>query len=235
MVGATGEPAAESGPSGVRADLWSLWASPSVLFRSLAGRPRSRGAFLLLVVVITGSTLATLGPLVETMQARGGEELRAEGMDPRALRALESPLARAGMVVLAPLTLTLLLLAYAAAGFLILMLTGGTDAERPFASLWRVAVWSRLVEIPHMLLFVPIALAKGNAEVFFGPAAFFADEPGSSAFRLLAGLDLFAIWFLALLVLGTRIVLRVSAPRAAAAALVPWCAWQLLKLAGTLL
>jgi hypothetical protein len=138
------------------------------------------------------------------------------------------------MVVVAPLTLTLLLVAYSGVGYLILMLTGGTDAENPFASLWRVAVWSRLVEIPHMLLFVPIALAKGNAEVFFGPAAFFADEPGSSAFRLLAGLDLFAVWFLALFVVGTRIVLRVSTPRAAAAVLIPWCAWQLLKVAGEL-
>ena len=88
----------------------------------------------------------------------------------------------------------------------------------------------KLVEIPHLLLWTPLVLAKGSPEIFFGPAALVEADPQSKLFALLASFDLFHLWFIVLFVLGVRILLAVEWPRAVIVAALPWFSWQFLKL-----
>ncbi|MFH1681461.1 MAG: YIP1 family protein [Candidatus Eisenbacteria bacterium] len=214
-------------------DVRTLWFSPAGLFRSLAERPRSRGALVLLLAVVLLSTVLTLQVLLDTMEERGAEEIRARGGGAESLDLLRHPAVRAGLVLMAPIALLAFLIASAGAAFLLLSVTGGAEVDETFARLFRVATWAKLVEIPRMLLWVPIVLAKGSAEVSFGPAAFFSRDPESPLLAVLTSLDLFSVWFLALYILGARIVLRVSGRRAAAAVLVPWALWQVIKVAAS--
>jgi hypothetical protein len=220
---------------GPLSDALSLWFAPRLLFASLRERPRSRFALFLVLVTITLATVLALDVLLDTMRSRGAEEIRMRGGGEEALQVLESPFARIGIVLLGPVSLFLLLLVSAAASYLLLMVTGGMEEERPFPALFRCVVWAKLVEVPRMLLWVPLVLAKGDAEVFFGPAALFPGETRGPLPRLLEAFDLFTIWYLYLFALGTVVVLRVSPRRAAAAVLVPWALWQIVKALGELI
>jgi hypothetical protein len=217
--------------SGFWSDCVALWFSPAGLFSSVAERPRSRAALVLLLVLVTLSTLATLDPLLETMQSRGAAEIRERGGNPETLEILSGPWVRAGLAVTAPLLFLLALAAHAGGAYLLLALTGGTDAPRPFARLFHVATWGRLVQVPRLLLWVPLVLARGSGEVYFGPAAFVSSDGHSPLFTALAALDLFSIWFLVLFALGIKIVLRVSGLRAAVAAVLPWGIGQAIQIA----
>jgi hypothetical protein len=215
-------------------DLWALWVSPSRLFASLRESPRSRLALLLLLALVTAATILTLDVLLETIRAKGAAEAGARGGGEEALRFLGHPAMRVGIVLLAPATLLLVLVAHAGAAYLLLMLTGGVEEGAPFAGLFRVVVWAKLVEVPRMLLWVPLVLAKRDAEVYFGPAALFSGDAESRLVRVLGAFDLFSLWFLVLVAIGTAVVLRVSSKRAAGAVFGPWVLWQAVKAAASL-
>ncbi|RPJ40330.1 MAG: hypothetical protein EHM19_13850 [Candidatus Latescibacterota bacterium] len=224
---------APPGQSGFLDDLAALWLGPTRLFSSLRAAPRSRLALALLLVVVAAATLLTIDVLLATMKARGAEEVAARGgQGAESLRLLEHPATRIGIVLVSPATLLLVVVAHAVGGYILLMLTGGAEGEKPFMSLLRVVVWAKLVEVPRMLLWVPLVLVKRNAEVYFGPAAFLPGDADPRLLSVLGSLDLFSIWFLALLVLGIAVVMRVSRRRAAAAAILPWAVWVAVKAAG---
>ncbi|MBM3319297.1 MAG: YIP1 family protein [Candidatus Eisenbacteria bacterium] len=212
-------------------DCLALWFSPAGLFSSIAERPRWRAALVLLLVLVTLSTFVTLDPLLETMQSRGAAEIRERGGSAEALEILRGRTVRLGLVVTAPLLFLLALAAHAGGAYLVLAATGGLGVERPFTRLFQVATWGRMVQVPRLLLWVPLVLAKGSGEVYFGPAALAAGEGRSALFAVLVALDLFSIWFLVLYALGIKIVLRVSGLRAAVAAVLPWAIGQAIQIA----
>jgi len=221
--------------NGFMSDLWSLWTSPGTLFQRLREKAPVVIPLFVLLVVITLSTAIALPVLTETMVEKAEESIRKQGGDPAGLRFLEHPAMKAGIVVVAPIMILILLLAYTLAAYLILTLTGGVDEPKPFGRLFAVVTWSKLVEIPHMLLWVPIALLSRNAEVYFGPAALLSADSPEWLLQIVAAFDLFTLWFLGLFILGASVVLRISMGRAALAVLLPWGLWQVLKLIPQLL
>ena len=139
------------------------------------------------------------------------------------------PAAKVSVLLSTPVSLLVFLLAFSAIGWLFLALTGGAQEPKPFSALFRAAAWAKLVEIPRMILWTPLALVKGTPMVFFGPAALLGGAPEGKLFTALAALDLFTIWYLALFVIGARILLRISAGRAAVVVILPWALWQAVR------
>jgi len=122
-------------------------------------------------------------------------------------------------------------LLYGAVALLLLALSGGGLEPRPYGRIVSVGLWSKMVEIPHMLLLVPLAKMKGSPEIYFGPAAFFTGDNTDRWFRFAAGFDLFQVWALLLFALGVSICLRVTPFRAAVAVILPWLLRQAIRLA----
>lgn len=223
-------PAAETpSPIGGVRDIPALWFSPTPLFESIRERPRIRAALIVLVVLMAAATLLTLDPLVDAMKEKGTEAARERGGERTELAFFDHPAMKAGIVVSGPVMLFLVLLVHSAAVYLGLTLSGGVGEKKPFPALFRAAVWAKLVEIPHLLLWVPLVLAKGSPEVFFGPAALATEESAGAWFPLLSAIDLFTIWYLVLFALGVSVLLRVSRTRAAAVVFTPWIVWQMVK------
>ncbi|MFH1278696.1 MAG: YIP1 family protein [Candidatus Eisenbacteria bacterium] len=216
--------------AGLLRDVPLLWFSPAALFGSIRERPRVRGALIVLVVVVVAATLLTLDVLVGTMMERGAESMRERGGDPSSLGFFGHPAMKAGIVVSGAVMLLLVLLVHSGGVYLALSLSGGVEEKKPFPWIFRAAVWAKLVEIPHLVLWVPLVLAKGGPDVFFGPAALASEEGAGPWFPLLSALDLFTLWFLALFAIGVSVLLRVRGLRAAATVFAPWVVWQLAKM-----
>ncbi|NNE06937.1 MAG: hypothetical protein HKN20_00105 [Gemmatimonadetes bacterium] len=213
-------------------DVVTLLASPAMLFQSLRERPRWIGAVVTLIVVsaaaffLARAEIAAYTKEAAVLSAREQNEASVAEIE----TFFESPLFTAVLVV-SPVALTFLSIAiYSLVGLVLLAVTGGSEEPRPYGKLFQAALWAKLVEIPHLLLWTPLVLAKGSPEIFLGPAAIVTADPKSRLFSLMASFDLFHIWFIVLFVLGVRIMLAVEWPRAVLVAAVPWFSWQFLKL-----
>ncbi len=113
-----------------------------------------------------------------------------------------------------------------AIALLITSLTGGTSTRRPFLMLLCIGLWAKLVAVPHMILWTPLALMKETPEIYFGPAAFLTGDSTDKLFRFLAAFDIFNLWYIALFVIGAKVCLSISTVRAALAVLTPWLIWH---------
>lgn len=213
-------------------DVGNLLTSPGTLFHSLRERPRWVAAGMLLIVVsaiaffLARAEIATFAKEAAISSAREQNEASVAQVE----KFFDSPLFTA-LVVISPIAITFLSVAiYALVGLMLLAITGGSGETGPYGRLFQAALWAKVVEVPHLLLWTPLVLAKGSPEIFFGPAALVTADPKSKIFTLLASFDLFHLWFVILFVLGVRIVLAVEWSRAVLIAAVPWFSWQLLKL-----
>jgi len=211
-------------------DIGRLWFAPGALFRSIRERPRSKGVLIVLLVVVALATLLVLDIVMEEASQRGLDAIQERGGDGAAgMKAMEHPAMKALVVVAAPVSLLLFLLVFSGASYLFLQLTGGTEEEKGFAALFRAAAWAKAVDIPRMVLWVPLVLVQRSPEVYFGPAALLPAESRGALFAALSALDLFSIWFLVLFVLGARICLKLTTSRAVLVVVAPWFLWNLLK------
>jgi len=105
-------------------------------------------------------------------------------------------------------------------------------AKAPFAPTLAVASWGLLPGYVKAILGVPAILRQSTIDprtaerlLPTNPAAFFPAEATGVHVRLLSALDLFTLWSLALVILGTAHVAQVSKARAATVVIVLWLAW----------
>ena len=105
-------------------------------------------------------------------------------------------------------------------------------AQPPFAPTLAVAIWGLLPGYVKAILGIPAILRQGTIDprtaerlLPTNPAAFFPAEATGVHVRLLSALDLFTLWSLALVILGTAHVAQVSKARAATVVVVLWLAW----------
>ncbi len=105
-------------------------------------------------------------------------------------------------------------------------------ARPPFVPTLAVASWALLPLYVKTILAVPAILRQEALDpraldrlLPTSPAAFFPDGATGVHVRLLSALDLFALWSLALVILGMAPLAGVSKARAAAVVLVLWLAW----------
>ncbi|MBN1826351.1 MAG: YIP1 family protein [Candidatus Eisenbacteria bacterium] len=208
-------------------DLIALFLTPVRLYESVREHPRCRWAVILILVVLFLATFLTLDILIQEGMRRGAEQAAERGMDAaRMAEMADHPAAKISILLATPVGLIVFLLGFSAAAWLFLALTGGAPEPKPFAALFRAAAWAKLVEIPRMILWTPLTLAKGTPMVFFGPAALLRGAPEGKLFTALAALDLFSIWYLVLFTVGARTLLRISTGRAAVVVILPWALWQ---------
>jgi hypothetical protein len=204
--------------------------SPRKTFEAIAARPTWVAAALALVVVV-----ATVGYLAaERMDwddvmrgqlAQSGQEVPAEVID-RQVALMEksgsliSLFTGVGPVVLALIAAALFLLAFRLLG----------SEKLDFVSSFSVVLHSCMPVVVGALLSLPVILSKttigfeqATRGYLMSNLAFLAGDETAPALRaLLARLDFFSIWILVLLILGYRVVARVSTKAASATVILLW-------------
>ena len=211
-------------------DMWSVLISPVGFYESLRENPRWLGAVLILLIVTAAGFAMMLSETVDF----GRETALKEAPNAESREALgkffDHPLFKVLVVVGPGVTHIVSTILYAAIALLLLVVTGGGLQPKPFGRIVSVGLWAKLVEIPHLLLMVPLTKVKGSPEIYFGPAALMESDLTDKFFRFASGLDIFHIWYIALFVIGLRICLNISTTRALIAVGLPWFVRQLLRL-----
>ncbi|MBC8216546.1 MAG: YIP1 family protein [Candidatus Marinimicrobia bacterium] len=75
-----------------------------------------------------------------------------------------------------------------------------------YGAMLTITAYSYLVNIPELIVKIPLMLSKWSMEVYTGLGIFEIGEQGSFVNMFLAGIDIFAIWRLVLIAIGMSIV-----------------------------
>jgi len=218
--------------------LLGVLVAPVKTFRSLAERPTWLAAFLLLYVLGSGVALLSIqkvdfaAGMREQMEAQG--QKLPPGGEERMIPVVKT-LTIASIVLLAPAFYFLV-----PAIFLLLNLVGG---ELDYRKSLAVTLHAYMPFALAALLTLPVVLSRGQISLKemqagnllhsnLGFLAAEADQPVAHA--LLASLDLFTLWTVALFILGYHVVGRVSRKVAATTVISLWLLVVALKLAGVL-
>ncbi len=212
-------------------DVWSILISPIRFFQSLEERPRWVGAAILLLIVTAAGFALMLDETVEFGREQAMKDLPDEESREKLEKFFDHPILKVVVVIAPGGTHLLSTLLYGAIALLILTVTGGGLPPKPFGRIFSVGVWAKLVEIPHIILLVPLTKITGSPEIYFGPAAILQGDMTDKLFRFAAGFDIFHLWSVALFVIGLRICLKISNRRALLAVGLPWLVRQLIRLA----
>ena len=223
------------------ARLIGVLTAPTATFRSIAARPTWGVALAVFVIVAIAST-AVLVPRIDRAQMR--EQMReemakrggAETADEEALAVMER--ASLGCVASAGVGGSLVVCFLLAALFLAFNLVGGEIDYRTSLAVTTHGLmpWALL-----SLLAIPVMLGRGSLDMqelqrggglLPSNLTVLAPEDASPRlFALLASVDLFTLWALALLIVGYHVAARVSKGMAAGVIIGFWLLWVGIKVA----
>ncbi|MBI5835843.1 MAG: hypothetical protein HZB25_01235 [Candidatus Eisenbacteria bacterium] len=186
-----------------------LW-SPGKAMASVAARPALLVPFLVVVLFQGLVTAAIYKPVVIPFQLSQMAERSAE-MSPEQRAQMDkymaSPVAITMGVVGSAVSAAVVPLVWAALMYFVftLLLSGRAD----FKAVLSVCLHASVVQIPHTLVWMPLAIAKQDPRVFFGPSALMdMPDPPTFLYRLLEKVDMFSLWSWALLAVGLALVYR---------------------------
>ena len=197
--------------SGVFRRMVNVFFSPNETFFSVTRRVRHKDWIVPLVIsaivglislqmmmpVIEAQTRARLEQMADEKEMTEEQRERVFGMTQK-MSGISATVGAVVMVFVMAFVLALILMAMTN------FLMGG---EATFKQALAVTSYTSLIGIPAAIVMVPLALAKGTIEVQFGPGLFLPDEmSGSFVYALLANINLFNIWQLAVVCIGMGIV-----------------------------
>jgi hypothetical protein len=203
--------------------------SPLDTFRSIAERPSWLPPLLILLVLFLAGQVVAMQRIDMEAAVRGAMEKQNQPIDEEqiaTIAALQSKVGLACNVVLFPLGLALLAVIFWG---LANVAGGEIGFERSLAvtahGLMPNAV-SSLLTIPVLLARQEIDVAEAQNGLLASHLALFAPEDAAAwLVALLARVDLFSLWTLALLTIGFAVVARISKGAAAAIVALLWLVW----------
>ncbi len=211
--------------------------SPGKTFAAIARRPTWVVALIVLAVlgaVVTYVAFTKVDPdsFVEMMEEQG-REMPADGPSPEAMVEMSKWIGVIGALLVSPVIYLVMGLLYWVSFRLL-----GSDMD--FVRSLSVAVHGSVPLGVAAILGIPVALARSEmsmqelqgGQYLMSNLGFLAsDETGAVMRALLTSVDLFSIWCIVLLVIGYRIVGKVSRGAALAVTLAVWGLGVLLKVA----
>jgi hypothetical protein len=97
-----------------------------------------------------------------------------------------------------------------------------------FKGIWSVFLYANMASAVEMIVQTALIQMKGSADVFTSLALMVpgADQ-NSFMFRALNGVDVFAIWFFALMGIGLSVACKVNTKKAVITSFVMWAIWSI--------
>jgi hypothetical protein len=216
--------------------LWTVFTSPERVFADIAIKP-SWVLCLVLMALLTVAVQFVVIPHLDneaTLRARLGD--RAEGIsDEEIERMVEQGEKFARFAPIIGLVVAPIAFAIMAAIFFILLKIVGSDADyvRSFSTTLH-AYWPASV-VTSVLTAVLIQRVDRIPQQEFTnilkshPGAFLSPDAPAWLSAAASTLSVFNIWSVVLLIIGFRVVGKVSTGKAAVAAIVPWLVWLVAK------
>lgn len=211
--------------------------SPEKTFRSIAERP-TWVVPLLLLTLITLLVGYEVGRRVDfEQQIRQQMAERGQVSEEQIERSVDFMEKYGRFFFLAPAVLSPVAYLFIALAFLVALRLSGSDVR--FDQSFSVTLYAMMPWIVHGLLSYPLILRQETLDpealqqggvLMSNLAALAPEGSGKVLLALLSSLDLFSIWTLVLLIIGYRIVARVSTTSATAVTLTLWLLLLAVKL-----
>jgi len=206
------EAASVQKPMNFMGRITGMFSSPMKTLADIAARPNYIAPLIIILLGVLILTQISLPALLSDSVEAIEKSLERRNLPPDQMeRAREIGLAYArnfSAISAALYTLIASILASA-----VLLFTGNIvlGGKANFKQLFSIYVWTGLIGVLGYILRTPLALSQGTMKVFFGPAVLLpAGAEQTTLFRLLAALDVFSLWRLALLALGFAAVYKFS-------------------------
>lgn len=183
------------GGKGVFTRLWGVLVSPGETFAEIAEKPKTGGAVVLLLVVLSVLAAVTL-PMAEKA-VMGARAAALPGMNPAALKTV----VWVTVLITIPISTFVGWLILSAFYKLFLTLTG---EDVLFRNVFAVVVYSRVPEIfKGVISMVVTAINPASfGKVLTSPAVFLPAESKGMLYALLSSFDVFALWACVLAAIG---------------------------------
>ena len=162
--------------------------------------------------------------LPEAMEA-GSEMMQEEGMSEEQRAMMEQMKAAAPAMTIVSVPIVSFLVLFLLGGVLLLLANPILGGEANYGQMLAVTAYASLVKVIQTIVTVPILLATGGL-VVFGPGLLLPEEMLTTfAGRLLSGVDIFTLWQVLLMAVGTGVMAGCSTRRALVPLLVLWAVW----------
>ena len=177
------------------------------------------------LVVVAAGLVAGILYLPAAMEA-GSEMAQQHGEMTEAQRAaMEQMQAAAPALTILSIPIVSFLMLFLLGGVLLLLANPILGGEANYGQLLAVAAYASLVKLVQAVVTVPLLLATGSL-VVFGPGLLLPEEMlATFAGRVLAGVEIFTLWQVLLMAVGTGVMAGSSTRKALVPLLVLWAVW----------
>ena len=208
---------------------WNTYFAPGELFRDLAIKPDWLVPCIIVLVITLASTYVLWPRVIMPSQLEQIEQREGIPDEQREVMMSRVQSTAAGIfaVVTAGVVAMVSLLAVGGVVHLVgSFLLGGTGSYKAGLS---IACYSSLVAIPGAIVKIPIMLYKNTLRVQTG-LGLLCEEAAERSFgcSFLDKFDIFSIWQLVLIILGTAIVYKSTAKKTTFVLVPIWLVWSLL-------
>lgn len=201
--------------------------APAKVFTAMAGKPRWLAALVAVALVTVLVTAVIMKPIVMPEQIEriaSNPDISDEARE-QILAKMDSPMVYwigiIGALVSQPVALLIIALAY----WGLFSFLGG---KAGFRHMFSATVHGALVSIPASIVKVPLMFAMGTAKVHASLALMLSPETEETfLYRLMAQIDLFAVWSLVIMAVGFSVYGGVKRSTCYWAAFGLWAAWIL--------
>jgi hypothetical protein len=218
-VPTSGAPAGPDAP----ADMSSLARIPAVVwsparaFAAIVSRPTVLVAFLVLVLFHVAVASALYVPVfapfqrTQTLERLGDMNAQQKAAVERQQQFMDTQKGRVIGAVTSGFFVGLIeglqILVWAA--LLYFLLTLLMSGRAGFRAVFSVAVYAAVVDMLHWVALIPLAVARQDPRIYFGPAALMdAPDPPTFVYTLLTRFDVFSLWAWALAAVGLSLLYR---------------------------
>ncbi|MBN1550809.1 YIP1 family protein [bacterium] len=216
---------------GVFERIFGIFTSPKETFQDINNKPNWLVPFLVLiaVVIVVQFMLLDIG-LADQLARLEAREMPEAQME-IARTQMQGPLKYIQFAVIPIMTLLTWCIVSGIHLFFTNVVFGG---ETTFKKMFAVISWSSLIGIISTVLRMIMVMSKGTSYGVTTSLAILMPTPGlgetpSILFRLLAHLDIFAIWGLVLFAIGISKISKLDINKSASVVIINWLIWVMIS------
>lgn len=214
----------ENSGTGIAGRMIRALTAPGQTFASVRERMTWQDWFAPTLVAVVAGLVAGMLALPEAMEA-GSEMMQEEGMTEEQRAVMEQMKEAAPAMTLVSVPIVSFLVLFLLGGVLLLLANPILGGEANYGQMLAVTAYASLVKVIQTIVTVPILLATGSL-VVFGPGLLLPEEMlATFAGRLLSGVDIFTLWQVLLMAVGTGVMAGCSTRKALFPLLILWALW----------
>ena len=212
--------------SGIAGRMIRTLTAPGATFASVRERMTWQDWFAPTLVVVVVGLVAAILALPAAMEA--GSEMMQEQygeMTDEQRVTMEQMKAAAPVVTVVSVPIVSFLWLFLVGGVMLLVANPILGGEANYGQMLAVTAYASLVKVAQTIVTVPLLMATGSI-VVIGPGLLLSEEMlGTFAGRVLSGLEVFMLWQVLVMAVGTGVMAGRSTRKALVPLLILWAVW----------